>query len=248
MVLRAAQRAAASIAVSAALKDVMVGCGMAAPRITVLRNGVDLARFRVLDHAALRHRLGLEQPTLLSAGNLIELKGHHLVIDALPSLPNWRLVIAGTGALEAALKQQVAQRGLTDRVRFTGALSQQHLIEYYNAADALVLASSREGMPNVVLEALACGLPVIATAVGGVPEILGAGAGQLIERSVPAIVAAVQRLAADPPARAQVREHAEQFDWEATTRGQLELFGRAARTWAGAPGMPGNTLSGERRA
>jgi glycosyltransferase involved in cell wall biosynthesis len=249
MVLRAGARAAQSIAVSAALKEAMVACGMAETRITVLRNGVDLARFRPLDRMALRRQLGLDRPTLLSAGNLIELKGHHLVIEALRALPNWRLVIAGKGPLGAELERQVAQRGLTDRVRFTGPLSQQHLIEYYNAADALVLASSREGMPNVVLEAMACGLPVIAAAVGGVPEILDARVGRPIERSVPAIIAAVQSLAADPPERSLVRGHAEQFDWQATTRGQLELFERAVRTWISAPRVPDNEkLSGERRA
>jgi glycosyltransferase involved in cell wall biosynthesis len=248
MVLRAAQRAAQSIAVSAALKAAMVASGVAEPSITVLRNGVDLARFRALDRTALRRQLSLDGPTLLSAGNLIELKGHHLIIDALGALPEWHLVIAGKGPLEAELGRQVAERGLTERVRFTGPLSQQHLIEYYNAADALVLASSREGMPNVVLEAMACGLPVVATAVGGTPEILDTRVGRLIERSVPAIVAAVQSLAADPPERTRVRRHAEQFDWDTTTRGQLELFGRAVRAWISPPGVLDNGLSGERRA
>ena len=101
MVLRAAASAAHSITVSAALKDAMVAIGVAESRITVLRNGVDLARFRCLERAALRSRLGLQQPTLLSAGNLIELKGHHLVIQALQALPGWQLVIAGKGALDA---------------------------------------------------------------------------------------------------------------------------------------------------
>jgi glycosyltransferase involved in cell wall biosynthesis len=248
MVLRASDCAAHSIAVSAALQATMVGLGMAEPRISVLRNGVDLARFRPLEREALRRRLGLAGPTLLSAGNLVELKGHQLVIEALTSLPQWQLVIAGRGELEAELKRQAAARGLAGRVRFTGSLPQQDLIEYYNAADALVLASSREGMPNVVLEAMACGLPVIATAVGGAPEVLDARVGRLIERSVPAIVAAAQSLEADPPERSAVRMHAEQFDWEATTRGQLEVFAGAIRTWISGPRVPDNALSGERRA
>jgi teichuronic acid biosynthesis glycosyltransferase TuaC len=235
MMLQASRSAAQSIAVSAALKDAMIARGMAESRISVLRNGVDLKRFRTLDRTALRSQLGLDCPTLLSAGNLIELKGHHLIIEALVALPEWHLVIAGKGPLEAELKRQATQHGLADRVRFAGSLSQQHLIEYYNAADALVLASSREGMPNVVLEAMACGLPVIATAVGGAPEVLDARLGRLIERSVPAIVAAVRSLAVAAPQRAAVRRHAEQFDWDATTRGQLEVFGRALRTWNSAP-------------
>jgi teichuronic acid biosynthesis glycosyltransferase TuaC len=242
MLLGAARRAFHSIAVSAALRQTMVSMGMAETHISVLRNGVDLTRFRVLEREALRHQLGLTGPTLLSAGNLIELKGHHLAIEALAQLPHWQLVIAGKGPLAAELEQRARALGLAARVRFTGPLSQQRLIDYYNAADALLLASSREGMPNVVLEAMACGLPVIATAVGGVPEILDAEVGRVIERSVPAIVAAVQSLAAAPPARTAVRAHAEQFDWESTTRGQLELFTRAVSTWISAPRVPDNGL------
>jgi len=237
MVVSTSQAAAHSIAVSAALKDAMVAIGIAEQSVSVLRNGVDLARFRLLDRAALRRQLGLQQSTLLSAGNLIELKGHHLVIEALERLPEWQLVIAGQGALAADLKCQVAERGLEGRVRFAGALSQQHLIEYYNAADALVLASSREGMPNVVLEAMACGLPVVATSVGGIPEVLDATVGRLIaERSAPAIAAAVLSLADDMPRRSMVRRHAEQFNWDAPIRGQLELFERVMRAWISANG------------
>lgn len=231
MVVNTSQAAAHSVAVSAALKDAMVAIGIAEQSVSVLRNGVDLTRFRLLDRAALRQQLGLERPTLLSAGNLIELKGHHLVIEALERLPEWQLVIAGKGALDADLKGQVAERGLEDRVRFTGALSQHHLIEYYNAADALVLASSREGMPNVVLEAMACGLPVVATCVGGIPEVLNARVGRLItERSALAIAAAVSSLADDMPKRSLVRCHAEQFNWEAPIRGQLELWAATIKT------------------
>jgi teichuronic acid biosynthesis glycosyltransferase TuaC len=250
MVLRAAQSACESIAVSKALKDAMVGIGMAEQRINVLRNGVDLARFRPLEREGLRRQLGMEGKTLLSVGNLIELKGHHLAIDALALLPQWRLVIAGRGPLQAELERRVSERGLRDRVRLVGSLGQQQLIQYYNAADALVLASSREGMPNVVLEALACGLPVIATCVGGIPEVLiDAHVGRLMQdRSASAIVVAVRSLEAEPPERAAARRHAGQFSWEATTRGQLEVFTRVLRAWHCAPGVTDNRLTGGRRA
>lgn len=231
MVLGASRRAAASIAVSKALKQAMVEIGMPAEHITVLRNGVDLARFRPLEREAVRAQLGMQGKVLLSAGYLVERKGHHLVIEALRALPDWQLVIAGGGELEAQLKQQVTQQGLSARVRFVGALSQAQLVEYYNVADALVLASSREGMPNVVLEALACGLPVIATALWGTPEVVSEPlVGRLIERTAAAIVAAVRSLDVDMPARSVVRSYAEQFHWDATTHGQLEVFTRAVHT------------------
>ena len=100
------------------------------------------------------------------------------------------------------------------------------LTDVYNAADVLVLASTREGLPNVLLEALACGTPVVATAVWGTPEIVTTpSAGRLVEEQSPeALARAIRDLLADPPARAAVRAHAERFDWEPTTAGQIRLF------------------------
>ena len=111
-------------------------------------------------------------------------------------------------------------------MRFLGAIPQERLPAVYNAADALVLASSREGFPNVLLEALACGTPVVATAVWGTPEIVASRvAGRLVEeRSPEALARAIRELLADPPARADVRAYAERFEWGPTTAGQIRLF------------------------
>jgi len=138
------------------------------------------------------------------------------------------LWIAGTGPEEASLRSRAAALGVTDRVRFVGNLPQERLRTLYSGADALVLASNREGWPNVLLESMACGTPVIAPAVWGVPEVVSAPeAGILIqERSAHAIAQAVNRLQSQPPARSATREYAERFSWEATTNGQIELFGR----------------------
>ena len=113
-------------------------------------------------------------------------------------------------------------------MRFLGQLPQSELPRCYSAADALVLASSREGWPNVLLEAMACGTPVVAARVGGTPEVVTSrAAGVLFEpRTVAALADAIRGLLENPPERAETRRHAEQFSWDETTRGQLALFER----------------------
>ena len=226
MIRWAARRAAAVVAVSQALKDKLVALGVERERIHVLRNGVDLELFHANDRDSLRAELELRRPTLLSVGNLLAFKGHGLVIEALSLLPECELVIAGDGPDRAAFEALARQCGVSARVRFVGSLDQQDLRRYYCAADALVLASSREGWPNVLLEAMACGTPVIATAVGGVPEIVtSADAGAVVkERSATALARAVRELLARPRERAATRRFAEQFGWDATSKGQLQVF------------------------
>ena len=163
---------------------------------------------------------------MLSVGQLIPQKGFELVIRAIARLPEATLAIVGEGPEAAALKRLAERLGIGGRVRFLGAMPQERLAAVYNAADVLVLASAREGYPNVLLEALACGTPVVATAVGGVPEIVrDSVAGRLIEdRSPEALAGAIRDLLADPPARAAIRAYAERFGWGPTTAGQLRLF------------------------
>jgi teichuronic acid biosynthesis glycosyltransferase TuaC len=233
---RVAEAAAHMITVAGALKDYLVEMGVAEGRVSVLRNGIDLNFFRPAEQRQLsREALGFDaRPTLLSVGHLIERKGHHLAIEAMRELPDMQLVIAGDGPEAPALRRLVAQWSLGERVRFVGRLSQDRLREYYQAADALILASSREGWANVLLESMACGTPVVATPVDGTPEVVAAtAAGQLTsDRSAAALVAALRRLFDDLPARAATRAYAEGFDWDDTSRGQLEIF-RAATAAAG---------------
>lgn len=226
MILWAAGRADGLITVCQALKDKLVALGVAADRVRVLRNGVDLAQFRLEDRQRLRADLGLSAPLLLSVGGLVPLKGHDLVIRALALMPEAALVIAGEGPERKALGGLVSDLGLAARVRFVGRVDHGDLGRYYGAADALVLASSREGWPNVLLEAMACGTPVVASNVGGMPEVVAAAeAGLLLrERTPQAIVAAVRHLLGAPPDRARTRAYAERFSWDDTTRGQRELF------------------------
>jgi glycosyltransferase involved in cell wall biosynthesis len=240
MIRWAARQAAAVVTVSQALQDKLVALGIERDRIHVLRNGVDLELFHPGKRDGLRAELDLRGPTLLSVGNLLAFKGHGLVIEALSSLPDCRLVIAGDGPDRAVFEKLAREGGVSARVRFVGSLSQADLRRYYCAADALVLASSREGWPNVLLEAMACGTPVAATRVGGVPEIVASADAGLIleERSAAAIAQAIRSLLARPPQRTATRRYAEQFGWGATTRGQLQVFRRILAAGAGAARDP----------
>jgi glycosyltransferase involved in cell wall biosynthesis len=226
MILWAAHHAAGIVTVCNALKQEMVELGVAADKITPLRNGVDLQRFAPMDRAAARKTLGLTRFTLLSVGLLDPRKAHDLIIEALPALPDVDLLIAGSGPEKHNLEQLARTLGVADRVTLLGPVPQTELKTYYNAADALVLASSREGWANVLLEAMACGTPVVASNVWGTPEVVAAPeAGELMpERTPQGLVTALQRLRANYPAHDATRRYAERFSWDPTTQGQIDLF------------------------
>ncbi|HRE15873.1 MAG TPA: glycosyltransferase [Rhodocyclaceae bacterium] len=230
LILEAAQQAAASIGVCKALMDVLGDLGAECDKLHVLRNGVDLERFQPIERSAARAHLQLPEASgrlLLSVGHLIERKGHDIAIAALPLLPaDTRLLIVGSGPECERLEQQAAALGVAERVRFTGLVANAELKWWYSAADALLLCSSREGWANVLLEAMACGTPVIATNLWGTPEVVSCPeAGELMhDRSPAGLAAAFARLFARQPQRADVRRHAEDFSWAATTAGQLRLF------------------------
>ena len=228
LILWSAHRAAAFVTVSASLQHAAVGLGIEADKLVVLRNGVDAAFFHPVDRAVERAALGLKGIVVLSVGNLVPGKGHDLVIQALASLPDSRLLIAGEGTERARLERLARRLGVAERTSFLGALPQERLVRYYGAADALVLASEREGWPNVLLESMACGTPVIATNVGGCAEVIAAPeAGLLLpERSADAIGRAIVQLTGSGISREATRRYAEQFSWAATTAGQLQLFDR----------------------
>jgi len=229
MITWTARRAQGLITVCSALRDPLVELGIPEDRVTVLRNGVDLELFKPQDRQIAREKLGeadWKGPLLLSVGHLIERKGHHLTIEALVALPDARLLIAGSGSERSALEKLAARLGVSERVRFLGQMPQAALPALYSAADIFVLASSREGWANVLLEAMACGTPVAASNIWGTPEVVAAPeAGRLMPELTPAgVAAAVSALQRDMPDRIRTRRYAEQFSWNDTTNGQLRLF------------------------
>jgi teichuronic acid biosynthesis glycosyltransferase TuaC len=223
----AARHAAGLVTVSAGLKQRLIALGTPPERVRVLRNGVDLAMFRPpADREAARRALGFTRPTLLAVGNLIPLKRHALIVEALAHLPGIDLVIAGDGPERPRIEALVGLLGLADRVRLLGRMEQESLPGIYGAADLLVHPSLREGWPNVLLESMACGTPVLATNFDSAGEIIGAPeAGRVLAEATPTgLAGAVERLLAAPPKREATRDHAEDFDWQVTTTGQIELF------------------------
>jgi len=221
--------AAALIAVSAALQEALVEIGAPAGKVTVLRNGVDTTLFcPPADRAAARAALGVTGNLLISVGALIERKGHHRTIEAMTALPGFGLMIVGEGPERDPLSTLIARLGLSGRVRLLGARPHAELPLLYGAADASVLASSREGWANVLLESMACGTPVVASPIWGNPEVVGSPAAGMIMRDNTAegVAEGVRRLFAAPPMREATRAYAEMFSWDETTTGQLALFRR----------------------
>jgi teichuronic acid biosynthesis glycosyltransferase TuaC len=221
-----ARRADGLVAVSTGLKRRLVALGIVEERVRVLRNGVDLALFRPTYREVARRALGLTRPTLLAVGNLVGLKRHRMMVEALVGLPGVDLVIVGEGPERIAIQELARERRVADRVRLLGHLPQERLPDVYSAADLLLLVSTHEGWPNVLLESMACGTPVIVSDIDGIADIVGAPeAGRIVQEPTPDRLATAARdLLAALPARAETRAYAERFDWQSTTEGQIALF------------------------
>jgi glycosyltransferase involved in cell wall biosynthesis len=160
--------------------------GFPLQRIHVIRNGVDLSRFGSIDRTAARRTLGIADEALVigTAGRLVGVKDHATLLEAFAELARRRLpfvgLITGDGPLRANLEARAASLGILDHVRFLG--HRPDIERIFAALDIFVLSSISEGLSNTVLEAMASGLPVVATRVGGADELVCEGAtGFLVE-------------------------------------------------------------------
>jgi teichuronic acid biosynthesis glycosyltransferase TuaC len=226
---------AAIITVSRALAERLSHHRIEAPIVEVLPNGVDLRKFRQLDRTACRARYGASGRVIVSVGHLLADKGHHIAIEALARMPREAmLLIVGTGPQRDELGKLAERCGVVSRVRFLGLVDHEDMPAVYNAADVLALPSVREGMPNVILESLACGTPVVATNVGGIGEVVTSPvAGELMpERTAGALSAAVAAVAARCVSSAETRAFAEQFGWGRVVERQLDLYRTICATFS----------------
>jgi teichuronic acid biosynthesis glycosyltransferase TuaC len=219
------------IAVSRSLKKAMVELGVPAEKVHVIGNGVDAEIFQPLDQLRARQELGLPENAqiILSVGGLSRPKGFHELISAFAQLasryPRLRLYIIGEGIERANLEKLSQNLGLIGRVILVGDKKNEQLGLWYSAADLMCLASTREGMPNVVLESMACGTPVVATAVGGIPEILHPGeTGLLVETESSSIAEGLERALIKPWNRQEISGRARQRTWDVVAAEVDELL------------------------
>lgn len=240
-VLAALAGASRVFSVSASLREAAVAAGADAARIHVVGNGVDLGKFRRLPREQARSRLDLPQdsPVLVSVGGLVDRKGFHRVIELLPELrrrlPGLMFLIVGgpspEGDIRARLEAQVATLGLADAVRFLGPLPPEALCEPLSAADVFVLATANEGWANVLLEAMACGLPVVTTDVGGNREVVSDTAlGTVVPFGDPlALRQAIEAAFASPWNRDAIVRHAGANQWNHRVQQLREHFSHITR-------------------
>ena len=231
-------RANGLIAVSQSLKDKMVQLGCRTDNLAVVGNGVDPQKFMPRPSIEMRQKLGLpnDRPIAIGIGTLNENKGFHILIEAVSRLRSRgiMLLIIGDGPSRSDLEQQVLKAGLKDTVRLIGTVPHGELSAWYGAADVFCLASSREGCPNVVLEAMACGRPVVATRVGGIPElVVSTEFGTLVERSPEAFEAALtdafKRTWDHHAIAAQARSHG----WDQVGTQVMDVYSRAVTQFNG---------------
>ncbi len=229
------RRAAAVVAVSRSLGTLAQSMGASPERLATIPNGIDRALFGPRDRAAARASLGWppDQRVILAVGRLDPIKGLDLLVAALRVLTDrgrrdvgCRLV--GEGAERERLREAARAAGIADRVHLEGTVPPVELGTWYAASDCVCLLSRSEGCPNVVLEALACGRPVVATAVGGIPEFVQDGiTGRLVTRRDPEAVADALNAALDRTwDEAKIAATMDGHDWQAVAREQGSIYRR----------------------
>ena len=229
-IVAAGRAADGLLAVSQALKQVMVARGMPADKIQVHYTGVDLDKFRPTDRDKAKAELQIKGPLIVSVGALIPRKGYSLTIGAMARLPEATLLIVGDGPQRKCLERLAAKHGVAGRVRFLGNRPHDELPRLLAAADVLVLPSTSEGLANVWLEALACGTPIVISDVGGAREVLDRPeAGRIVHFHAAEIASAVLDLVSNPPDPAVVRAAAERFSWERNARELRDHLAAVAR-------------------
>lgn len=250
LVVSGLMRANRVFSVSGSLRDLAVSIGVPAARTAVIGNGVDLKNFAPIPREEARRRLGIarDAQVLISIGALVERKGFHRVIELLPSLleqfPRLHFLVVGGASPEGdigdRLRRQAVTLGLQQRVHFLGPVKPADLHVPLSAADVFVLATSNEGWANVFLEAMACGLPVVTTRVGGNAEVVSdESLGIVVTFGEPeALRAGVSTALGKSWDAKRIRRHAEDNAWDRRVEQLVGEF-RAIGAAGGSTSQPG---------
>ncbi|PCI63108.1 MAG: glycosyl transferase family 1 [Kordiimonadales bacterium] len=235
-ILTAISQASRTICVSENLRRDLIDLGAKPSQISTLRNGVDLDRFQIQQSTVSLQKKSAGPNKLwvmLYAGWLIPRKRLDLVLEVTKQIPNLKTIIVGDGPLKKHLEATTQKLGIADRVEFLGQKKPEEMASLYRSADILLLPSDREGWPNVLLEAMACGTPVVTRSVGAAPDLItDPVAGRVVDSDKSHDIAvAVRDLMTHYPLRADVRRFAENFGWRETSDAQNEIFTRAIRAF-----------------
>lgn len=232
------RKASGTIGVCAALRDAMVNLGSRKDSSRVIGNGIDLGRFQSLDRTEARRQLGIPQDAemVVSVGALLPVKGHRRTISAIAQVrqcrPKLRLYIVGEGKSRLELVDIIRNLKLSDHVFLVGAKPNDSLSPWYSAANVSCLSSSREGWANVLLESLACGTPVVATRVGGTPDVLvSPELGTLVEQDAESIAAALDAALKKPWDRTSLVNYARQRQWQIVAAEVEEFLAKTIKDW-----------------
>lgn len=217
----ALRHAAGLIAVSASLRDVMLGLGARPDRVRVIGNGIDPNRFTPIDQAEARSHLGLPRTgkIIVSVGALIPLKGFQFLIPAFAQLTTFfsdlHLYILGEGGYRSTLVAIIQAYKLESQITLAGVIPNEQLRFWFSAGDVSCLVSSREGWANVLQESMACGTPVVATRVWGAPEVIVSPEfGLLVHQDVQEIAAALRVALSKGWNRQAIARHAAKRTWD----------------------------------
>ncbi len=215
----------------------LVDAGVPESRLHPIYNGVDQEVFQPGDRAAARRELKIpaDDKVILYVGNFLPIKNPLLLVRALSEVKadsrtaNCRLIMIGAGPLLETAKAEAAAMETSEQIDFVGRKSSGEVARYMQAANVLCIPSNNEGVPNVAFEAMACGLPIVGTKVGGIPEVVCEDfLGRLVGKGDQgALTVALKDLLTEPADSRRITDYARQFSWEKTVDAYLEVLQRA---------------------
>lgn len=237
----AARQATALVCVSESLRQLALEIGVPADKAVVIRNGVDTDRFAPIARSAARAAAGLspDRQSILYVGSVLQRKGVRELFEAFEQLARERadveLIVVGEGAESGWLRKRAAAASLEERMRLVGSVPHADLNRWFNASAVVCVPwhDDNDGLPNVVLEAMACGVPCVASRVCGIPEAVTSASGELVSPGDPSeLVAALRRALDRSWDRVVIAAGAERFSWQASIDAISALIERASASRA----------------